>query len=130
MQTEVNWALKQLGVAVADADVVKGINEVRTRAGLSTFLATDLALKDIMSERAYELIFETKMWFDMIRTRTALVDGMGQFTALENFVGHQPTHFIYQFSKKHLLFPVSANEIKNNANCLQNYGWDPVQIGQ
>ncbi len=130
MLTEVNWALRQLGVSIPDNDIVKGINEVRERAGLSTFLASDLTLKDIMSERAYELIFENKMLWDQRRTRKALVDGSGSFTALENLVGHQPASFNYKFSKKHLLSPVSVNEISTNTKCLQNYSWLPVQIGQ
>jgi hypothetical protein len=130
MQTEVNWSLRQLGVAVPDADIVKGINEVRTRALLPTYSGGDLTFLNIMSERAYELIFENKMLFDMRRTRTALVDGMGQFTDIVSFVGHQPTSFNYRFSIKHLLSPVSANEIKNNSLCLQNYGWSPLQVGQ
>ncbi|HBE42546.1 MAG TPA: hypothetical protein DDW27_15360, partial [Bacteroidales bacterium] len=131
MLTEVNWTLNQLGVSVPSADVVKGINEVRERAGLSTFAnAGDVALKDIMSERAYELIFENKMLWDMRRTRQALVDGSGSFTRLENLVGHQPTSFNYKFSAKHILSPISVNEIANNVKVLQNYGWLPVQVGQ
>jgi hypothetical protein len=130
MLTEVNWTLKQLGVAVADNDIVKGINEIRTKAGLPIYLATDLTLKDIMSERAYELIFENKMLFDMRRTRKALVDGSGQFSGLVNLVGHQPTYFTYQFSAKHLLDPISSTEIDNNRLSLQNYGWTPKQKDQ
>lgn len=128
MQTEVNWSLSQLGVAIPDADIVKGINEVKTRAGLSTYTASELKLLDIISERAYELVFETKMLYDMRRTRKALVDGSGQFDAIENLVGHQPTHFNYQFSAKHLLSPISATEIDNNRLCLQNFGWAPQQV--
>ena len=130
MLTEVNWSLRQLGVGVSDGDIVKGINEVRIRAGLPEFSASGLDLKDIMSERAYELVFENKMLWDMRRTRQALVDGAGQFEAIENFIGHQPTSFNYEFSKKHLLSPISGNEIKNNRQCAQNYGWQPVQQGQ
>lgn len=130
MLTEVNWSLRQLGVSVADDDIVKGINEVKTRAGLPTLQASDITLLDIMSERAYELIFENKMLWDMRRTRRALVDGVGQFTRIENLVGHQPTNFNYKFSAKHLLSPVSVNEISNNTKVLQNYGWLPVQVGQ
>jgi hypothetical protein len=129
MLTEVNWSLRQLGVSVPDNDIVKGINEVRARADLSEFAASDLTLKDIMSERAYELIFENKMLWDMRRTRKALVDGQGQFQALENLVGHQPTNFDHQFTNKHLLSPISATEIKNNRQCVQNFGWQPVQSG-
>lgn len=128
MLTEANWSLRQLGVSVSNDDIIKGINEVRVRAELSEYTAGELTLKDIMSERAYELVFENKMLWDMRRTRKALVDGSGQFEALENFVGHQPTNFDHQFSKKHLLSPISATEIKNNRQCVQNYGWAPQQV--
>jgi hypothetical protein len=128
--TEVNWTLRQLGVSVSDNDIIKGINEVRTGALLPTYVAADIDLLKIMSERAYELIFESKMLWDMRRTRKALIDGSGQFQGLQNFVGHQPTSFIVPFSVKHLLAPVSSTEIDNNRLCLQNFGWSPKQKGQ
>ena len=130
--TEVNWTLKTThGVAISDADVVKGINEIRTRALMATYPTSgDLSLLKIMSERAYELIFEGKLLFDMRRTRLALKDGAGSFTELQAFIGHQPVNFNYQWSKKHLLSPVSSTEIDNNRLCLQNYAWVPKQIGQ
>jgi hypothetical protein len=89
--------------------------------------AADITLKNIMAERAYELLFENKMLWDMRRTRMALKDGSGSFAALEPFVGHQPKNFNYQFSAKHLLSPVSGTEIDNNNLCQQNFGWAPVQ---
>jgi hypothetical protein len=122
MQTEVNWTLKTLGTAVPDNDIVAGINEIRTKAGLT--------LLDIMSERAYELVFENKMLYDMRRTRRALKDGAGQFTALQNLVGHQPATWNFQLSRKHLLDPISATEIDNNKLCMQNFEWMPKQKGQ
>ncbi|MFY9172620.1 MAG: RagB/SusD family nutrient uptake outer membrane protein [Petrimonas mucosa] len=130
MLTEVNWALRQLGVAIPDNDVVKGINEVRTRAGLSNFSADGLTLLDIMSERAYELVFENKMLWDQRRTRKVLIDGEGQFAGIENFVGHQPTHFNFEFSNKHLLSPISGTELDNNRKCSQNFEWLPLQKGE
>ena len=130
MQTEVNWTLKQTGTAVPDADIVAGINEIRTKAGLATYSAAGLSLLNIMSERAYELIFENKMLYDMRRTRRALTDGAGQFTSLVNLVGHQPSTWNFQLSKKHLLSPVSSTEIDNNNLCLQNFEWMPKQKGQ
>ena len=130
MLTEVNWALNQMGIAVPEADIVKGINTVRTRALLPTYLGVEVTLKSIMAERAYELIFENKMLWDMRRTRKALKDGSGQFVSIENLVGHQPTSFNYQFSAKHLLSPVSSTEIDNNNLCMQNFGWAPKQVGQ
>lgn len=125
MHSEVYWALGGSG-----ADQVKGINQIRTRAGLPTFQPGDLSLLAIMSERAYELVWENKMLFDMRRTRTALIDGEGEFAGIENFVGHQPTSFNYEFSAKHLLAPVSSIEIDNNRLCTQNSGWLPQQEGQ
>ncbi|HBE42799.1 MAG TPA: hypothetical protein DDW27_16670 [Bacteroidales bacterium] len=130
MQTEINWTLGQLGQAVPEADIIKGINEIRTKAGLPIYQLADITLKEIMAERAYELIFENKMLYDMRRTRKALADGSGQFTALVNLVGHQPTMFIYQFTAQHLLDPISSTEIDNNKFCLQNYGWSPKQKDQ
>jgi hypothetical protein len=131
LKTEINWTLKTLGQAIPDADILAGINEVRTKAGVPTYSQViDVGLKEIMAERAYELIFENKMLYDMRRTRKALVDGSGQFTSLVNLVGHQPTYFNFQFSAKHLLDPVSSTEIDNNSLCLQNYGWTPKQKGQ
>lgn len=127
MLTEVNWTLRQLGSNVSDNDIVKGINEVRKRAGLSEFTTNSLTLKDIMAERAYELVWENKLLWDMRRTRKALVDGSGEFTRLENFVGYSPTSFSYAFTAKHLLAPISATEIYNNYEVQQNYGWSPVQ---
>src|SRR5665647_50985 len=129
MLTEVNWTLNTLGVAVPASDIAKGINEIRTRALVPTYGATDITLKSIMAERAYELLFENKMIWDMRRTRMALKDGMGSFAAIEPLVGHQPTNFNYQFSAKHLLSPVSGTEIDNNKLCQQNFGWAPVQKG-
>lgn len=130
MQTEVNWALRKLGVSVSDNDVVKGINEVRTRAGLPNFSATGLTLLDIMSERAYELVFENKMLWDQRRTRKALIDGSGQFAGIENLVGHQPSHFNFRLSNKHLLSPISGTELDNNRKCTQNFEWLPLQKGE
>jgi starch-binding outer membrane protein, SusD/RagB family len=131
MQTEVNWCLRTLGQGgISDDDITKGINEIRTRAGVSVYAAADVNLAKIMSERAYELIFENKMLFDMRRTRKALIDGVNQFAGIENFVGHQPTYFNYQFDTKHLLSPVSSTELDNNPKAMQNYGWAPKQKGQ
>ncbi len=130
MLTEVNWSLRQLGAAVSDNDITKGINEVRERALLPDYLASDINLKSIMSERAYELILENKMLWDQRRTRTCLVDGVGSFSALQSFFGHQPTGFSFAFSAMNLLCPISQNEIAVNAKCLQNFNFLPKQVGQ
>lgn len=130
MLTEVNWALTQLGESVLDNDIVKGINEVRARAGLPAYRVSEVNLLTIMSERAYELVFENKMLWDQRRTRMALVDGVGQFSAIENFIGHQPTDFSFSFTAMHLLSPVSGREVATNGKALQNFGYLPKQAGQ
>lgn len=130
MLTEVNWTLRQLGVSVSDNDITKGINEVRRRAQLPEYRASDVSLFTIMSERAYELVFENKMLWDQRRTRMCLIDGSGSFAGIEPFLGHQPTGFSFAFSSMNLLCPISQREIATNSKCLQNYSFLPKQNGQ
>lgn len=125
MLTEVNWALKELGQSVSDNDIVKGINEIRERAQLPTFTAAELTLKDILSERAYELIFENKMLWDQRRTRKCVVYGDGEISAIENFIGHQPALFNYAFTSQHLLSPIPGDEMNRNLVMTQNFGYLP-----
>ena len=125
--TEVNWALKQLGQAVSDNDIVKGINEIRTRAKLAPLSAGSLTLKDILAERAWELIFENKMLWDQRRTRKCVVYGNGEISAIQNFIGHQPAIFNYAFTPMHLLSPIPGNEIARNGLAKQNSGYLPMQ---
>ncbi len=122
MLTEVNWALQQNGVTVADGDVMKGINAIRSRAKLPALSINQINNLSIFSERAWELMFENKMIWDQRRSRKCLIDGLGSFT-IENFIGHKPTNFTYNFSSKNLLAPISQPEILNNPNCLQNFGY-------
>jgi len=118
MRTEVYWALNQ---TAAD----KGINEVRARAGLADL--SGVTLKDILSERAWELVFENKMLWDQRRTRRAIVYGDKEISAIQNFVGHQPQIFNFAFTPQHLLSPIPGNEIANNGKMTQNFGYLPVQ---
>jgi starch-binding outer membrane protein, SusD/RagB family len=129
MLTEVNWALTQNGVSVLDADVTKGINEVRRRAKLPDLAINQISNLTIFSERAWELMFEVKMVWDQRRSRKCLIDGSGAF-GIENFIGHKATEFNYKFTAQHLLAPISQAEILNNANCLQNFTYLPKQAGQ
>lgn len=130
MLTEVNWTLRQNGISVGDDDVLKGINAIRTRAQLPAYRINDINMLSIFSERAWELVFENKMIWDQRRTRKCLVDGVGAFSGIENFVGHQPVTFNFKFSNMNLLAPISQAEIANNAKCLQNYSYLPKQAGQ
>ncbi len=125
MLTEVNWALKQLGQSVSDDDILKGINAIRERAELAPLSAASLTLKDILSERAWDLIFENKMLWDQRRTRKCLVYGDGEISAMENFLGHQPELFNFAFAPQHLLSPIPGNEIARNDEITQNFGYLP-----
>ena len=127
MLTEVNWALKQLGQSVSDNDIVKGINEVRARALLAPYTASQVGLKEILAERAWELIFENKMLWDQRRTRKCIVYGNGGISGIQNFIGHQPAIFNYAFAPMHLLSPIPGNEIARNGLAQQNSGYLPTQ---
>lgn len=120
MLTEVNWALGE-----SAAEVEKGINEVRARAGLPAL--SGVTLKDILSERAWELVFENKMLWDQRRTRKCLVYGAGEITSIEDFIGHQPQIFNFAFTPQHLLSPIPGREMINNGKIQQNFGYLPVQ---
>jgi starch-binding outer membrane protein, SusD/RagB family len=120
MLTEVNWALGE-----SPAEVEKGINEVRSRAGLAPL--SGVTLKDILSERAWELVFENKMLWDQRRTRKCLVYGDGEITSIQDFIGHQPQIFNFAFTPQHLLSPISGREMINNGKIQQNFGYLPVQ---
>ena len=128
MLTEVNWALKQLGQSVSDDDIVKGINEVRARALLAPYTASEVGLKEILAERAWELIFENKMIWDQRRTRRCVVYGNGEISDIQNFVGHQPAIFNFAFAPMHLLSPIPSNEISRNRLMQQNSGYLPYKI--
>ena len=125
--TEVNWALKQLGQSVSDNDIVKGINAVRARALLAPYSASQVGLKEILAERAWELIFENKMLWDQRRTRKCVVYGNGEISAIQNFIGHQPAIFNFAFTPMHLLSPIPGNEIARNGLAKQNSGYLPAQ---
>ena len=125
MLTEVNWALKQLGDNVSDNDITKGINAIRQRAMLNPIAAADLTLKDILSERAWELIFENKMLWDQRRTRKCLVYGDGEISTMVDFLGHQPVLFNFSFAPQHLLSPIPGNEMATNDEMNQNFGYLP-----
>lgn len=97
------------------------VNDIRARADLGAIgnLSMDDFEKEVWSQRNFELCYEGKMWFDMIRTRMVKNDVSG---AWENFVGHK-TVFGATFQEKHLLFPVPKRERDNNGELTQNPGF-------
>jgi hypothetical protein len=101
-----------------NATAIQSVNDIRTRAKLppiSTMSQADFE-HEVWLQRYFELCFENKMWFDMIRTRKVHNDVTGNW---DNFVGHT-TVFGATFSEKQLLCPVPKQEIDVNANLLPN----------
>lgn len=97
------------------------LNLVRTRAKLPDVTTTVMAdfEKAVWAERYFELAYENKMWFDMLRTRRVRNDLTRNW---DNFVGHT-TVYAKTFTDKNLLFPIPKREIDNNRNLTQNTGF-------
>ncbi len=103
------------------ADAYAAVNAIRSRAELDDLsgLSKDALREAIWRERWYELCFENKTWFDMVRLRKAFNVSTKQF---EDYVGHQ---FSYGpvLKERELLFPIPTSEVRNNTNLIQNSGY-------
>ena len=101
-----------------NATAIQQVNDIRARAKLAPIgvLTQDAFEKEVWLQRYFELCFENKMWFDMLRTRKVHNDITG---AWDNFVGHK-TVFNATFTEKQLLFPVPKQETDVNPNLLPN----------
>jgi len=101
-----------------NTNAVSYVNLIRARAGLPAIgaLSQTAFEQEVWLQRYYELCFENKMWFDMLRTRKVHNDVTGNW---DNFVGHK-TVFGATFSEKQLLFPVPRQESDVNPNLLPN----------
>ncbi|MDE3248021.1 MAG: RagB/SusD family nutrient uptake outer membrane protein [Bacteroidota bacterium] len=101
-----------------NATAIQQVNDIRTRAQLPPIgmMSQDAFEKEVWLQRYFELCFENKMWFDMVRTRKVHNDVTGNW---DNFVGHK-TVFNATFTEKQLLFPVPKQETDVNPNLLPN----------
>ena len=101
-----------------DADAVGYVNLIRARANLAPIagLSQDDFEHEVWLERYWELAFENKMWFDMLRTRKVHNDVTG---AWDDFVGHK-TVWGATFTDNQLLFPLPKQETDVNPNLLPN----------
>ncbi len=104
-----------------NALAMASLNAIRARAELPAVTTTnvDEFEQAVWAERYFELAFENKMWFDMIRTRKVRNDITKQF---EDFVGYTNL-FGKTFTEAQLLFPIPQREIDNNRNLTQNPGF-------
>lgn len=101
-----------------NAKAIECVNNIRERAELDPIgsMSEDAFEKEVWLQRYYELCFENKIWFDMLRTRKVHNDVSGNW---DDFIGHK-TVFNATFSEKQLLFPVPKQEIDVNPNLLPN----------
>ena len=94
------------------------VNAIRARAKLAPIGALSQAdfEHEVWLERYWELAFENKMWFDMLRTHKVHNDVTGNW---DDFVGHK-TVWGATFTANQLLFPLPKQETDVNPNLLPN----------
>ncbi len=99
----------------------EAVNKIRQRANLPALsgLTKEQFREAVWKERWYELSFENKTWYDMVRLRKAFNVESKKF---EDFVGHK---FSYGpvLQARELLFPIPTAEIRNNSKLKQNPGY-------
>lgn len=97
------------------------VNEIRARAALAPIgnLSSEAFEKEVWNQRYFELSFEGKIWFDMLRTRKVRNDVTKEY---DDFIGHKNV-FGATFQEKNLLFPIPLREIQTNPNLIQNPGF-------
>jgi len=98
---------------------------VRDRAGLTTLgvgtYTKDTFQKAVWRERWLELCFEGITWFDMVRLRKVYNHATKGF---DDFVGHINKNSNQPLQEKHLLFPLTKQEMVNNPELTpQNPGY-------
>jgi hypothetical protein len=94
------------------------VNAIRARALLAPIgaLSKEAFEQEVWLQRYFELCYENKMWFDMIRTRRVHNDVTGNW---DNFIGHT-TVFGSTFTEKQLLYPLPKQETDVNPLLLPN----------
>ena len=133
-QSGLNWTiyryadvLLMYAEAQANADgsanqtSLNAVNSIRERAGLAPFTDTgkELFIKEVWDQRYFELCFENKTWFDILRTRLIRDDATGNYVP---FVGYT-TKWNKTYTETQLLFPLPLGEMQANPNLAQNPGY-------
>ncbi|MCF6401776.1 RagB/SusD family nutrient uptake outer membrane protein [Chitinophaga filiformis] len=106
-----------------NADAYAALNRVRERAGLDPLSGlTQGAFEEaVWRERWHEFCYEGITWFDMVRLRKVYNEDTNGF---DNFEGHINQNSGAALQKKHLLFPLPIQEMRNNINLRpQNDGY-------
>lgn len=106
----------------ANAEAMESLNLIRLRANLPEFDITSGSefIKEVWNQRYFELCYENKMWFDMIRTRLIRDDGTGEYINFVEYINNWGKGY----SETNLLFPIPLTEIQVNSNLEQNPGYN------
>lgn len=99
-------------------DGISYVNAIRARANLAPIaaLSMDAFEHEVWLQRYWELAFENKMWFDMLRTLKVHNDVSGNW---DDFLGHK-TVWGATFTESQKLFPLPKQETDVNPNLLPN----------
>lgn len=97
------------------------INQIRGRAGLGKYtqMNSTLFIHEVWNQRYFDLCYENKMWFDMLRTRKIRDDKSGAYV---DFVGYK-NNWGKTYSETQLLFPIPLSELQANPSLEQNPGY-------
>lgn len=99
------------GGTTTDAAAIDAYYAVRGRAMPGEAKPTSITTDQVLKERFWELCYEFKNWFDMVRTHKA-------FDVINNkmvdFVGYQAPSHIRPFKESDLLLPIPLKEIDLN----------------
>jgi hypothetical protein len=116
------------------AEAVKYLTDVRARAYTTTpradietslsGLSKEAFIQEVWIERMRELVFEFRIWDDICRTRLypTTADANPGKANFVNLIG-ATNPWGQTFQEKHLLFPISANEVQRNPELVQNPGY-------
>ncbi|MEM9325173.1 MAG: RagB/SusD family nutrient uptake outer membrane protein [Bacteroidota bacterium] len=120
-----NYAEASNEVEGPTEDALDALRRVRARAGLDTPTMGELTQESfreaLWRERWYELCYEGKTWFDMVRLRQVFNE---ETLGFDDFVGHINLNSNQPLEERHLLFPLPSLEILNNENLgPQNPGY-------
>lgn len=108
-----------------EANAIKYLNMVHTRAGLPPYTAADFPdtttlLNTILWEREVELLGEGKRWFDLIRNGEVLSVMNPLISERQAEAGLSITGF---GSQDKILFPINRNVLNDNPLLVQNPGY-------
>jgi hypothetical protein len=104
------------GGTTSDPDAINAYYQVHNR-WCPIPKPSSISFDDVYKERVWELCFEGKNWFDMLRTHKMLNVSNGRVVDMIGFTPQE--HPGFPFTEENLLFPYPVAEKRLNAN-LQN----------